>query len=54
MKEIKTNKFENKQADLEYDPPIFTEDKDDSKKLRKKKKKKLYQLNRIVDDFEDV
>jgi hypothetical protein len=53
MKEIKTNNFREKQADLIEHPPVFLEE-DDSKNLRKKKKKKLYQLNRLVDDFEDV
>jgi len=50
MKEIKTNSFQKKKADLITHPPVAGED--DSTMPKKKKKKKIYQLNRWVDDID--
>jgi len=52
MKEIKTNNFQKKQSDLMTFPPVPGEE--ESTALKGKKKKKIYQLNRVVDDFKDV
>ena len=52
MKIIKTTKFQNKQADLITHPPVPGETSP-TKTIKKKKKKKIYQLNKIVDTFED-
>ena len=51
MKEIKTNNFKKKKADLITYPPVPGEE--ESTFPKKKRKKKIYQLNRVVDTIED-
>lgn len=48
MKEIKTNNFQEKQADLVTSPPIAGEE--EGTKLPTKKMKYIYQLNKWVLD----
>ena len=51
MKEIQTNNFQEKQADLIEHPPVPGEK--ESVTPPKKKKKKIYQLGRWVDVVDD-
>lgn len=48
MKEIKTNRFKKRIADLITHPPVPGEK---ATRIKNKKKKKIYQLNQIVDDI---
>ncbi len=52
MKEIETNKFKKKQADLIEHPPVAGEP-DGSKMPKKKKWKYIYQLGKWVVDSSD-
>lgn len=50
MKEIKTNNFREKQADLITHPPVSGEEESVMPK-KKRKKKRIYQLGIWVDDI---